>query len=164
MRFKHSLEKAQGFSDIFRMVKKIVKDYLGKDQAGLLVGLSDLGHYGHSFLGAFYSMDANTIIINKRPLDNLQQTNPQLHTPYLFHVLLHEYLHSLGLFDEAEVRMLSYDISKSHFGENHIATQMALNMERFIPELTMSSDFEAPENMQIEFIQGIDRDNTNYIM
>ena len=71
MPYKEHLEKAGDFSDIFSLVKTIVQNYLGKDQAGLLVGLSDLGIHGHAFLGAFYSMDANTIVINKRPLNNI---------------------------------------------------------------------------------------------
>ena len=164
MIYKKSLKKANNFSDIFLLVKKIVQDYLGKDQAGLLVGLSDLGTYGQSFLGAFYSLDANTIIINKRPLNRIKQNKPKLYNPYLFHVLLHEYVRSLGFFDEEQVRMLVYEITKKYFGENHLATQLALDLEKFIPNLTLGMEFEAPEDINIEFISGIDRDNTDYIM
>ena len=164
MHFKKSLEKANGFADIFQLVKKVVQDYLGKDQAGLLVGLSDLGTYGQSFLGAFYSLDANTIVINKRPLTQIKQTKPNLYNPYIFHVLLHEYIHSLGIFEEDKVRMLVYEITQKYFGKNHLATQMALDINKFIPHLTLKSDFEAPEDMNIEFLSGIDRDNTGYIM
>jgi len=164
MPYKKLLEKANNFSDIFLLVKGVVRNYLGKDQAGLLVGLSDLGIYGHAFLGAFYSLDANTIVINKRPLKKIKQVNPNLYNPYVFHVLLHEYLHSLGVFDEEQVLMLVYDITKKYFGKNHLATQLALNLEKFLPQLTLGTEFEAPEEMSIEFLSGIDKDNTNYIM
>jgi len=164
MDFRKSLEKANSFADIFHVVKKVVNDYAGKDQAGLLVGLSDLGAYGHAFLGAFYSLDANTIVINKRPLNAIQEKNPELFNPYIFHVLLHEYLHSIGIFDEGEVRVLAYEITKKYLGKSHMATQIALDMDRFIPNLTLGQEFEAPEDMSIEFISGIDRDNTDYIM
>ena len=164
MAYKKSLQKANNFSDIFQLVKKIVQNYLDRDQAGLLVGLSDLGTYGHSFLGAFYSLDANTIVINKRPLNRIKQNKPELYNPYVFHVLLHEYIHSLGFYEEKQVRMLVYEITKKYFGNNHLATQMALDMGKFMPQLTLGSDFEAPEDMNIEFISGIDRDNTDYIM
>ena len=164
MPYKNSLENAGSFADIFGLVKKIVQDYLGKDQAGLLVGLSDLGAYGYSFLGAFYSMDANTIVINKRPLTSLKQKKPALYNPYLFHVMLHEYMHSIGIFDEQEVRMLSYEITRKYFGKNHLATQIAMDMGKFLPNLTLGAEFEAPEDMSIEFISGIDRDNTDYII
>ena len=89
MNHKKSLEKAKNFADIFKIVKDVVKNYLGTDQAGLLLGLSDLGAYGQSYLGAFYSFDANTIVINKRPLNKIKQTNSGLYNPYLFHVLFH---------------------------------------------------------------------------
>ena len=164
MRYSKSLEKANNFSDIFQLVKKVVQNYLGKDQAGLLVGLSDLGMYGQSFLGAFYSLDANTIVINKRPLQQIEKTKPNLYNPYVFHILLHEYIHSLGIIDESQVRMLVYEITQKNFGKNHLATQLALNLEKFIPNLTFGDKFDPPEDMSIEFISGIDRDNTDYIM
>ena len=90
MDYKKSLEKAKNFADIFHLVKNAVKNCLGTDQAGLLLGLSDLGAYGNDYLGAFYSFDANTIVINKRPLNKIKNASPSLYNPYLFHVLLHE--------------------------------------------------------------------------
>jgi hypothetical protein len=163
MNTNNSLEKAKDFGDIFNIVKKTVKKYLGTDQAGLLLGLSDLGAHGSSYLGAFYSFDANTIVINKRPLNKIKQSNPKLYNPYIFHVLIHEYIHSLGITDENEVRQLVYGITQKNFGKNHLATQIAFNLEKFIPNLTFG-DFEAPNDLSIEFISGIDRDNTDYIM
>ena len=95
MDYKKSLKKAKNLADIFDLVKVVVKNYLNADQAGLLLGLSDLGSYGQSYLGAFYSFDANTIVINKRPLNKIKQTKPNLYNPYIFHVLLHEYWEDL---------------------------------------------------------------------
>jgi len=161
--YKKRLEKAKNFADIFDLVKKIVKEHLDTDQAGLLLGLSDLGNYGRSYLGAFYSFDANTIIINKRPLNKIQQTKPNLYNPYVFHVILHEYIHSLGVVDESQVRTLAYEISQKFFGKNHLTTQIAFDLEKFIPNLTFGN-FDPPEDMSIEFISGIDRDNTDYIL
>jgi len=162
--YKKSLDKAKGFADIFELVKGVVKNYLNADQAGLLLGLSDLGAYGNAFLGAFYSFDANTIVINKRPLNKIKQKDPNLYNPYVFHVLLHEYIHSLGITEENEVRTLAYEITQKFFGKNHLATQIAFNLEKFLPNLTFGNDFEPPEDMSIEFIPGIDRSNTGYIM
>jgi len=164
MDYKKSLETAKNFPDIFDLVKKVVKNYLNADQAGLLLGLSDLGAYGHSYLGAFYSFDANTIVINKRPLNKLKKTSPDLYNPYVFHVLLHEYIHSLGVVEEDQAKTLAYEITQKYFGKNHLATQIAFDLGKFLPNLTFGDDFEPPEDMSIEFISGIDRDNTNYIM
>ena len=164
MDYKKSLEKAKSFADIFHLVKNAVKNSLGTDQAGLLLGLSDLGAYGNAYLGAFYSFDANTIVINKRPLNKIKQTNPGSYNSYVFHVLLHEYVHSLGIVEEDQVRQLVYEITQKHFGKNHLATQMAFDLEKFIPNLTFDDNFEPPEDLSIEFVSGIDRDNTDYIM
>ncbi len=164
MTFGQRLKKANSFADIFSLVKRAVRHYLGKEQAGLLVGLSDLGAQGQSCLGAFYSMDANTIIINKRPLQTIATQSPKLYNPYLFNILLHEYLQSLNLFDHEEVRLLSYEIAKQYFGMNHLATQMALDMEQFLPSHVFDDKVEKPDDLDIEFVHGIDRDNTNYIM
>ena len=77
--------------------------------------------------------------------------------------MMHEYIHSLGIMDENEVRQLVYEITQKAFGKSHLATQIAFNLEKFIPNMTFG-DFEAPEDLSIEFIPGIDRDNTDYIM
>lgn len=164
MDYKKSLEKAKNFADIFHLVKNAVKNCLGTDQAGLLLGLSDLGAYGNDYLGAFYSFDANTIVINKRPLNKIKNASPSLYNPYLFHVLLHEYVHSLGIVEEVQVRQIVYEITQKHFGKNHVATQMAFDLEKFIPNMTFEDNFEPPEDLSIEFVSGIDRDNTDYIM
>ncbi len=164
MDYKKSLEKAKSFADIFDLVKAAVKKYLGTDQAGLLLGLSDLGAYDNAYLGAFYSFDANTIVINKRPLNKIKQTNPDLYNSYVFYVLLHEYVHSLGIVEEHEVRQLVYEITQKYLGKRHLATQMAFDLEKFIPNLTFENGFEPPDDLSIEFISGIDRGNTNYIM
>ena len=164
MNYKNSLKNAKNLADIFHLVKCVVKNHLGIDQAGLLLGLSDLSLYENSYLGAFYSFDANTIVINKRPLNNIMQTSPRLYNPYIFHVLLHEYIHSLGVVEEPHVKQLVYEVTEKYFGKNHLATQMAFDLERFIPNLTFETNFEPAGDLSIEFVSGIDRDNTNYIM
>lgn len=164
MDYEKQLEKAKTFADIFEIVKEIVKEYLGTDQAGLMVGLSDLGSHGQGFIGAFYSLNANMIIINKRPLARISQTNPKLYNYYVLHVMLHEYVHSIGSYEEAQTRQLVYGISQHYFGENHVLTQLASNIEKFMPNLTYPSlGFQPPEDINIEFIKGIDRKNTDYI-
>ena len=164
MDYKKSLQKAKSFAEIFQLVKEAVRGYTGNYQAGLLLGLSDLGSYENAYLGAFYSFDANTIVINKRPLNKIKKANPSLYNPYIFHVLLHEYIHSLGITDENEVKIIAFEISKRHFGKGHIATKLAFSLEKVLPNLTFGENFEPPEDLSIEFVQGIDKDNTNYIM
>lgn len=165
MSYEKQLKKSKTIADIFELVKEMVREFIGADQAGLLVGVTDLGSYEQGFVGAFYSLDANTIIINKRPLNRLLQTKPYLYNNYLFHIMLHEYIHSIGLFDEPKVRQLVYEISQHYFGLEHPVTQLALSIEKFMPNLTYpTKGFQPPEDISIEFVNGIDRKNTNYIM
>ncbi len=161
---KKKLNKAKTFADIFEIVKDLVMEFLGAEQAGLLVGVTDLGANSQGFIGAFYSLNANMIVINKRPLARLLQTNPSMYNYYLFHVMLHEYIHSIGSYGEEQTRKLVYEMSSNYFGEGHPVTQLASNIEKFIPNLAYpSQELQPPEDLDIEFVKGIDRKNINYI-
>lgn len=164
MDFETEIKKAKTIADIFEIVKEMVRKYLDIDRAGLMVGITDLGAHTQGFVGAFYSFDANTIIINKRPLARIVQTNPSLYKDYLFHVMLHEYIHSIGSYDEAQTKQLVNEISSHYFGKGHVITQLATNIEKFMPSLTFpASGFQPPTDINIDFVMGIDKKNTNYI-
>ncbi len=164
MEQEKAIKKAKSIAGIFEIVKDIVREYLGLEQAGLMVGVSDIGYYNNGFIGAFYLLNSNMIVINKRPLARLLQTNPRVYNYYLFHVILHEYIHSVGSYDEEQTRRLVYEISEHYFGNNHIITQFAVNIEKFIPNLAHPSiGYVEPEDINIEFVRGIDRKNINYI-
>lgn len=164
MDYDKKIRNAKVFADIFEIVKESVREYLGIDQAGLMVGVSDLGSFNNGFIGAFYSLNSNMIIINKRPLARILQTNPSLYNHYLFHVILHEYIHSIGSYDEAMTRALVLEISEHYFGSSHVITQLASGIEKFMPNLTYPvPEYQPPQDVNIEFVKGIDRKNTNYI-
>ena len=162
MDYQQEIIKAKTVSDIFEIVKNLVMISLRAEQAGLMVGVSDLGAYKQGFIGAFYSLNSNMIIINKKPLARILQTNPGLYNYYLFHVMLHEYVHSIGSYDELQTRQLVYDLSKHHFGDGHIVTKLAEDISKFMPNLTYEKNLPA-EDINIEFVKGIDRKNINYI-
>lgn len=164
MNYEKELKKAKTFADIFEIVKEVVREYLGLERAGLMVGITDLGSYSQGFIGAFYSLNASMIIINRMPLARILHTNPSLYNYYLFHVMLHEYIHSIGSYDEAQTRQLVCEISEHYFGTNHIVTQFASSIEKFMPHLTYPvQEFQPPQDINIEFAKGIDIKNTNYI-
>jgi len=150
------LEECRTISDIFELVKSLVWKSLRKEQAGLMVGIADLGTHPEGFIGAYYSLNANSIVINKKPLAKIED---DYYKPYLFHLILHEYIHSLGFFDEEQARRLTYKVSKNYFGRSHIVTQFAVNMNKFFPILH-NSPIEDPN---IDFLPNIDRRNTGYI-
>lgn len=161
--FNERLEKARTLADIFEVVKAAVWESSGKSRAGLMLGLANLGNNPQGFLGAFYPVGTNVIVMNRVPLDRIKETDAKLYKPYIFHVLLHEYIHTLGYLGEDEVRGIVLEISKNIFGEEHLATMLAKNPTRFIPNLAYQGVAWQADDMNIEIVPGFDRGCTGYI-
>ena len=102
-------------------------------------------------------------MLNNTPIRRIHETNPDLLKPYGFHVLLHEYIHSLGILDEDATRQKTYEISKEHFGEEHIVTQLSTNIHQFFPNLVYPVyGWIPPEKAsEIEIVRGFDLSSTN---
>jgi hypothetical protein len=158
MDFNKELENCNSIGEIFELVKEICKKYTGEEQAGIMVGLSDMGKYPNGFLGAFYSPMSNMIVINKRIIPRIQG---YVYKDYMFHILLHEYVHSLGHYDEEETRAITLAIA-SELG-NETIVKLATDMSKFFPEIVLSNRAEEPKDIDIEFVTGIDRKNISYI-
>lgn len=162
--FAEKLERARGLADIFELVKEAVRRTKKTGRAGLSLGLTELGNEGNLLIGAFYPFGSNIIVMNKTPLRKILETDPQLFKPYAFHVLLHEYLHTLGILDEGVLRETAYNICKEVFGPKHLATQMAEGIERFLPNLLYPSmDFQPKEKFYVEMVRDFDRSSMEYI-
>jgi len=156
----------QNLIETFEDVKEVVRKSEGRSRAGLMLGLQELGSSLNGFIGAYYPASSNIIVMNKTPLRRIIDTNPKLFDPYVFHVLLHEYIHSLGFLDERTTELKTYEISKEHFGEDHIITQLSTNMRKFFPNLVYPVYGWLPSRNvpTIEIVHGFDRSNTsNYI-
>lgn len=163
MEIDERIANTRNFSQIFDLVKEVVMDHTGLEQAGLMVGVADLGMATNGFVGAFYSLNANTIVINKRPIESLLKRNPDIFKYYLFHLLLHEYVHSIGVYDEQMTRQLVYEICNAYFGGEHILTELSTGMEKFLPNFIYpGADFNPPV-FDLQYLPGIDRKNTSYI-
>jgi len=148
--------------DTFELVKEMVRKSEGRSRAGLMLGLQELGATLNGFIGAYYPISSNIIVMNRTPLRRINETNPSLIRPYSTHVLLHEYIHSLGDFDESSVRQKTYDISKNYFGEKHVVTEISKNIEKFFPYLVYPlRGWIPPTNTIIELIKGFDKSNVN---
>ena len=117
------LETSENFGDIFEIVKKSVKQQLGMERAGLMLVLADLPMH----LGAFHGVGTNQIVMNRTLLDRIVAAgHPRSHiNAFVYSILLHEYLHSLGVIDESEVRRLVNEISLKTFGPGHPASSIA---------------------------------------
>ena len=162
------LETSENFGDIFEIVKKSVKEYLGKERAGLMLILADLPMQ----LGAFHGVGTNSIVMNRTLLDKIVKAgHPRTDiNSYVYSILLHEYLHSLGLIDEADVRNLVRDISVNAFGSEHPAARIAkAGPWSMLPK---SWAYKNPGHLaltsptrdkEIELIRDFDRSHLTYI-
>jgi hypothetical protein len=161
--FAAQLGKARTIADIFEVVKAAVVRRMRRSRGGLMLGLADLGNQPGGFFGAFYPVGTNIIVMNRIPMQRIRETQPELFNPYVFHVLLHEYLHSLGYLDEGAVRELSIQISESLFGKEHLTTRIAADTVAFFPNLVYPNILWRPEDVNIELVEGFDRGSASYI-
>ncbi len=162
MNFTDELNECSDFASIFDLVKRAVEITLNKRRVGLMLGLTDLP----SSIGAFHTVGSNFIVMNKNLLKKISHaySNRKLINAYIFHVLLHEYLHSLGYLDERLTHDLTYAISERVFGEHHSATQIARHgIGSVFPNIRMEYyDSRTEISRSIEIIDDFERDNLSY--
>lgn len=161
--FAEKLRKAKDLPAVFELVKLAVIKTRKKRRAGLMLGIADLGNHPRGFLGAFYPVATNIIVMNRVPMERIKDTNPELYKPYVFHVLLHEYLHALGDVDEHSVRKKTYEICKEVFGREHLATKMSEDYSQFFPNLVYPDAAWQPQNLDVELVDEFDKSSASYI-
>jgi len=160
--FETKLDRAKDIPDIFELVKQAVRKTTGKERSGLMLGLSNLGGGPDGFVGAYYPVATNIIVMNTMPLDRIRQTDPSLYKPYVFHILLHEYIHALGTIDETATRDKASEISAKIFGTAHPATELAKDMTKYMPKLVYPVYGWKPEaEPTLQLVKGFDRSSTD---
>ena len=157
------LDSSENFGDVFEIVKKSVKECLGRERAGLMLVLADLPLH----LGAFHGVGTNSIVMNRTLLDRIVKAGHsriQVNS-FVYSILLHEYLHSLGVIEEPEVRSLVRDISIRTFGENHPAAKIATAGPWAI--LNWPNENQPPIEVNppraMELVRDFDRSHLSYI-
>jgi len=164
--FNRTLNACETLADIFELVKQSVKRFLNKHRAGLMLGLANLGMKRGYFIGAFHPVGSNIIIMNKAPLEvALKSTDKQVYNAYCFHLLLHEYLHSLGYVTEEDVRELTREVCRLALGSDNPATIMAeRGIGTYFPKVTyFRQGFSLPRDLRIEIIRDFDKSSVGYI-
>ncbi|MEM0173620.1 MAG: hypothetical protein QXV69_03190 [Sulfolobaceae archaeon] len=73
---------------------------------------------------AYVRANEPTIYINSIPLSSTKMNKAE----YLYVVILHEYLHIIGIADEREVRRMTLNIVSDKFGENSEPYKLALSL------------------------------------
>ncbi len=107
---------------ILTSVRKAVRDYFGRDpgdaEAIFVKTRRDV-------LG-YVEFGSRVIKINAEAYRRyLEIEGPEASTEYLFVVILHEYLHIMGIYDEREVRRISMEIVERVFGKHSRAMKIA---------------------------------------
>lgn len=121
--YSFSLDTTMDYDAIFSIVRKAVRFALKKERSGLGLILSDLP----PALGAFWEVGGNYIVLNESLVDAMKAmaASPREFNSYVFVVLAHEYLHSIGYLDESEVRRVTASVTSKALGEDHPASAMA---------------------------------------
>jgi hypothetical protein len=154
------VDRAQSFDEIFALVKRVVEEELGEHRAGLSLVLADMP----STIGAYHPVGANIIVANKSLIKGIQAAtkNPKEINAFVFMILLHEYLHSLGYLDEEEVRRVSQRVSSSALGPNHPSVKLAsANWLELYPQLQSLSQRSFSKDFEV--VQKFDSSSTSYI-
>jgi len=112
-----------GYDGVFRIVRDVVHRILGRERPGLGLALSNLPPQ----LGAYWPVTGNLIVLNEGLVAAMRasSTSPLELNSFVYVILAHEYLHSLGYLDESAVRKVTAEVTRAAFGPDHLATRMA---------------------------------------
>ncbi|UCE16806.1 MAG: hypothetical protein JSV12_04175 [Candidatus Bathyarchaeota archaeon] len=155
------LDEAQGFSEVWELVKDTVRNTLGERRVGMMLFLDDLSLN----VGAYHPLGTNNIVLNRALIEIVEgatKSRPIVNA-FVYTLLLHEYLHALGHIPESEVRSLVYQVSKESFGENSIVSVMAKKGPRSILENIPLGQFSASSKRAMEIVRDFDKTNHTYI-
>jgi hypothetical protein len=157
---RQALNTAEDFADIFEMVKAATEHSLRMHRAGLTLVLGDIPNS----VGAYHEMGSNSIVMNRNLLkivEKLSRSRSKRNS-YVFMILLHEYLHSLGFTSDRQVRDLGKQISDEFLGRRNMASEMAVRpLDQFFPDLAKFSAFR--DKGEYQTIHRFDTSSTPYI-
>lgn len=157
--FFQSLDGKMDFDKVFNIVKSTVRMATGKERSGIGLALSDLP----ATLGAFWQVGGNYIVMNQVLIDAMTRMtqSPREFNSFIYMILTHEYIHSLGYIDEMDARKMTAVVARKAFGENHPAFTMSNgDLWTLYPEL---KNVAGGRGENIRIIGNFDRSTTSYI-
>lgn len=159
--FRSRLDKAQGYSEVWDLVKDTVKDFMGKHRVGMMLFLDDLPLQ----VGAYHTLGTNNIVLNRALVQIVEAAtqSKRLVNAFVYSLLVHEYLHALGYVPEREVRPLVYEVSKACFGGDHVVTRLAEKSPWVLLRGVLLNRIEAPKRV-IEIVKDFEKTNQEYIV
>ena len=133
---------------------------LHRERPGLGLALSDLPPQ----LGAYWQVTGNLIVMNEGLVAAMraQARTTTEYNSFVFVILAHEYLHSLGYLQEHEVRPVTARVAREAFGPQHPATRMAEgDLWQMYPGLRFAP---SGDGRRLRIVSRFDLDSTaNYI-
>jgi len=160
IQFREKISHLKDFNEAFELVKTVVMQKFRMHRAGLSLILQMMP----SNLGAYHMLGSNAIVMNSYLLAAVKKIAGSIeeYNSYMFMVLAHEYLHSLGIVDENTVRQMTYELCTWMLGDDHPAARMAKeDPSTLYPELKslMQSQF----SREFHVVGNFDRSNQTYI-
>ncbi len=118
-----ALDGGMSFDQVFKVVRDAARRALGLERTGLGLALSDLP----PGLGAYWPVTGNLIVMNEGLVETMRAhaRSPREFNSFVFVILAHEYLHTLGYLSERSVRPTTARVARFAFGADHPATRMA---------------------------------------
>jgi hypothetical protein len=122
--YRNRLENAGSYSEVWETVKDTVESALHKRRGSMMLFLDDLPIQ----LGAYHPIGTNNIVLNRILVQIVEAAidNKRVVNALVYNLLVHEYLHALGEMSEIGVRELVIKVARKSFGEDYIATQIAV--------------------------------------
>ncbi|MCX8187904.1 MAG: hypothetical protein N3F65_04765 [Nitrososphaeria archaeon] len=113
---------------------------------------------------AVHQVGSNAIIMNKKVLESLltSSKNRSERNAHIFSILLREYIRSLGVLDEVDIKKLAVKVVEEALGEDHKAY-------RIIPKLfqeeykNLDGEIEQRQDKDFKYVEDFDRENAHYI-
>lgn len=159
-RFREKLANLKDFDEAFALVKSVVLQKFNMHRAGLNLILQLMP----SNLGAYHMLGSNAIVINSYLLASMRKItdSTEEYNSYIFMVLAHEYLHSLGIVDENTVHQMTYELCPWMLGNDHAATKMAKEDPSTIYQ-ELRSMMQSHFSKDFQVVRDFDRSNQTYI-
>jgi hypothetical protein len=123
-RNRDRLDRATSYGEVWEVVKDTVDLALHRRRKGMMLFLDDLPIQ----LGAYHPLGTNNIVLNRTLVQIAEAAvkPKRVANALVYNLLVHEYLHALGEVSEAKVRELVIEICRKCFGEEYVATRLAV--------------------------------------
>ena len=154
------LENAQNYGEVWEIVKETTRSSVGLFRVGIMLFLDDLPLN----IGAYHPFGTNNIVLNRALVQvaEVATKSRKLVNAFVYVLLLHEYLHTLGHVAENDVRPLVNEIAKKSFGKDSIVTKLAEKGPwTLLKEIPLNA-IQAPQRV-MEIVKDFERSTQRYI-